>query len=234
MAATNLTTIPTLIPIKLTPLPTPVIAAPLYIALSTLFLLLHALTLTVFAAHAEYRNLSCFRIMFSIGLFKSIQLVCIGLNGERLVMLFDRGNSSGVMYAITLYAIFSAVGPQHLMLAINRLVVLGQMRSVTQSNGVSPKKYVASTPQEHSLVLVGLCICWLLAFFYVSFTGINTTLTSIVRVVRLNTHMVFYVFQYSVEYAPYIVSALVLTIYLAIVSLLIKRVGMTIVNFNNL
>ena len=64
----------------------PIIAAPLYLLSAIFFLALQLLTLTVFLAHEEYRRLSCFRIMFSIGVTNSIQLLIIGLNGLAMLL----------------------------------------------------------------------------------------------------------------------------------------------------
>lgn len=206
----------------------PIFAAPLYLLSSCLFLALHLLTLTVFLVYEEYRRLSCFRIMFSIGVLNTIQLLCIGINGLGMLFGWHFGGSGWAVTLIgsLLNASFAAVAPQHLLLAVNRLIVVRQMR--VPSGG----DYSRTSRGERLFVWTGLAMCWLFAVAIFSYS-ITPSLAYYTydevydlfsyHSVDRNATLTVLVLQ-STNYTPIVLPAIAFFIYLAVVVDLAKRV----------
>lgn len=211
--------------ITTTILTVPAIVAPPYLALCFIFLSLQALTLTVIAVHAEYRALSCFRIMFSIGVSNSIELLFHIYYGVAMLAV----GSTLLGYALLIYAtcvraIYYALVFQYLLLATNRLVVVSQMRAAP--GGVAGK-YAASTPVGHSLVLTGLALCWIYTGFLV-FASVCLPYSPILipyRGTAISKALMQVATVLEYRNVATTVAALVFVIYLTVLALLIKRVG---------
>lgn len=113
-----------------------------YVLLSIPFILLQLLTLAVFASQSEYRQLTCYRIMFSIGLADTAQLVVHAVSG--MAIMCDH------VFGAVLFAAWMVIIPQHTMLAANRLMIV--------SEGALTVEHVTSTRERRVANVVLVCI----------------------------------------------------------------------------
>jgi len=110
-----------------------------YAFLSLPSIALQLITLTVFATQPEYRQLPCYRIMFSIGLADTAQLLVHIIDG--VAMLYDylfTGLATTILGAV-LFAAWMAMIPQHAVLAANRLMVVAE-KTVSSECAASTKE----------------------------------------------------------------------------------------------
>jgi Serpentine type 7TM GPCR chemoreceptor Srt len=96
-----------------------------YSILSVPFIALQLVTLAVFASQSEYRQLTCYRIMFSIGLADTAQLLVHAISGMAMMCgyQFTAAWAANLLGAV-LCSAWIAMVPQHTVLAINRLMVV--------------------------------------------------------------------------------------------------------------
>ena len=192
----------------LTPSP---VAAIVLLALSAPALFLHLMTLTIFATHAEYRRLSCFRIMFSIGVQYVIELAATLLYATQMVLAWNWCYPS-IISAGVLQPLQAGTFPHHLVLAVNRLVVVSRMRATPGSS------YTSTSGRERRLVGSALLVCWLFAIALFVYRFLPTAL------VEWDGMLLVRVYAYAILDAPALNSALVFAVYLAVVAVLIRRV----------
>ena len=99
----------------------------LYILPSFPLIYLQLITLAVFTTQSEYRQLTCFRIMLSIGVLDILQLLVHCINGVAMLNdhLFE-GWPKTVLGGM-LFSSWMVMTPQHLLLAVNRLLVVRKL-----------------------------------------------------------------------------------------------------------
>ena len=106
-----------------------------YVLLSAPLIALQLLTLIVFASCDEYRQLTCYRIMFSIGVADTAQLVVHAASG--VAMLCDYlflGWTADLLGAV-LFAAWMAMVPQHAVLAANQLLIVTEGAGIISPAG---------------------------------------------------------------------------------------------------
>jgi len=97
-----------------------------YALLSLPLIVLQLITLAIFTTQSEYRQLTCYRIMLSIGVADTAQLLVHCIDG--LAMMCDyvfTGWAINLLGAVLMSA-WMAMVPQHTVLAANRLMVVAE------------------------------------------------------------------------------------------------------------
>ncbi|KAI1730082.1 hypothetical protein Ddc_02761 [Ditylenchus destructor] len=117
---------------------------------------LQLLVVLTFVAYADYRKTICIRMMLSISVLEAIQLLCHFLMSLAVVFDADLVGWTASVIGGAVVSSWSAMLPQHTLLALNRFLVLGDMSGRGAKNKWS--SYLFN-------MLLSLCWLWGIAFF---------------------------------------------------------------------
>ncbi|KAI1719137.1 hypothetical protein DdX_06264 [Ditylenchus destructor] len=117
---------------------------------------LQLLIVATFVAYADYRKTMCIRMMLSISVLEAIQLSCHFLMSLAVVFEADLVGRTATVIGAAVVASWSAMLPQHTLLALNRFLVLGDMCGRGARNRYSSIIFN---------ILLSLCWLWGIAFF---------------------------------------------------------------------
>lgn len=95
---------------------------------------LQVLVLATLLTHREYRSLTCYHIMCSLGILDVLQLAMLAINGLAILVNWTLDGWAGKWMGALLIGAWWALIPQHLLLAVNRLLLIWR-RSLHHSGG---------------------------------------------------------------------------------------------------
>ncbi|KAI1701113.1 hypothetical protein Ddc_17759 [Ditylenchus destructor] len=95
--------------------------------LSAVGLPLQLLIIVTFLSHADYRNNMCIRMMLSISVLETIQIVCHGITSLATAFDMEIDDWSACLIGGAMTAAWTAMLPQQTLLAANRFFVLGDL-----------------------------------------------------------------------------------------------------------
>lgn len=117
---------------------------------------LQVLVLATLLSRREYRSLTCYQIMISMGVLDVLQLVVLAANGLAILSDCTYDGWVGKWLGAVLIAAWWALIPQHLLLAVNRLLLIWRRSHKSSSSDESYVKRIVNW----SL----MAACWILGF----------------------------------------------------------------------
>lgn len=113
-----------------------------FISIPSIFLQL--ITLAVFAFQPEFRQLPCYRIMFSMGLADTAQLLVHAIDGVAMMCDYLFTAWSTTILGAMLFSGWMTMVAHHAVLAVNRLMVLAEGAISAECGTAARERRVAS------------------------------------------------------------------------------------------